>query len=281
MSSSGTEGAPGTSGAVPSSSTSNAFQQMLSRNLSSAQNKEWNGEPLVASREYPKTYVESAGGTYEDYVWVIERHSGASGNIKWKWKFCATERVGQRLSIAAHITGLKFGSLSVRQCRTVPTEVKAKIIQQEEEKKKQASKRKAESVRGILESSAQAAAASVTQGPAKFVSPVKQQSEEGPRLKQLKLEPAQVIVEKLVLSLFVHKFYCLQMNRQNAALNLSIMYFLAENNISPFTTAQPAFREMIAAAQQNTSAAVAHRRSRRRRARGPRGTGRGARAGGG
>jgi hypothetical protein len=43
---------------------------------------------LFSPREYPKTHVESAGGkynsTYEDYVWVIERYSGASGNIRWK-----------------------------------------------------------------------------------------------------------------------------------------------------------------------------------------------------
>jgi hypothetical protein len=60
---SGTEGASGPFGADPSSLTNNAFQQMMSRNLSSTQNKKWSGEPLVPSREYPEGYVESAGGT--------------------------------------------------------------------------------------------------------------------------------------------------------------------------------------------------------------------------
>jgi hypothetical protein len=49
------------------------------------------------------------------------------------------------------------------------------------------------------------------------------------------------------------------MNQQNASLNLSIMYYLAECNISPLTVEHPAFREMIAAAQQNSCAAVANR----------------------
>ena len=84
MSSSEIGGGFGSSEAISSSSTNNALQQMMSRNLSSAQNKEWSGEPLVPSREYPKVYVESAGGTYEDYVWVIERLRGSAGNIKWK-----------------------------------------------------------------------------------------------------------------------------------------------------------------------------------------------------
>ena len=39
---------------------------MMSRNLISDQNKEWSGKPLVPSREYPKVYAESAGGTFEE-----------------------------------------------------------------------------------------------------------------------------------------------------------------------------------------------------------------------
>ena len=74
----------------------------LAKNLQSALNKEWSGEPLVASREYPKADVESVGGTYEKYVWVIKRLRGAGGNIKWKCRFCAWERNGKRVSIAAH-----------------------------------------------------------------------------------------------------------------------------------------------------------------------------------
>ena len=73
----------------------------LAQNLQSALNKEWSGEPLVA-REYPKADVESVGGTYEKYVWVIKRLRGAGGNIKWKCRFCAWERNGKRVSIAAH-----------------------------------------------------------------------------------------------------------------------------------------------------------------------------------
>ena len=111
MSSSGIEGDSGASGAASSTTPNNALQQMMSRNLQSAHNKEWSGEPLVPSREYPKAYVDSVGGTYEEYVWVIERLRGAAGNIKWKCKFCALERNGQRISIAAHVTGIKFGSV--------------------------------------------------------------------------------------------------------------------------------------------------------------------------
>jgi len=154
MSSSGIQGGSGTSGADSSSMTVNTLHQMMSRSSNSAQNKEWSGEPLVPSREYPKAYVESAGGTYEEYVWVIERLCGPAGNIKYRCKFCATERIRQRISIAAHVTRIKFGSLQVKQCPTASVDVKAKIIQEEEAKKKQAAKRKAESVQGILESSA-------------------------------------------------------------------------------------------------------------------------------
>ena len=77
--------------------TTNSLQQMMSRSTNASRNKEWSGEPLVPSREYPKAYVDSAGGTYEEYVWVIERLRGPAGNIKWKCKFCATERIGQRI----------------------------------------------------------------------------------------------------------------------------------------------------------------------------------------
>ena len=52
---------------------------------------------MVPSREYLKAYVDSVGGTYEEYVWVIERLRGAAGNIKWKCKFCSLERNGQRI----------------------------------------------------------------------------------------------------------------------------------------------------------------------------------------
>ncbi len=78
---------------------------------------------MVPSREYPKVYVGSASGTYEDYVWVIERLRGSAGNIKWKCKFCAMERNGQRISIAAHVTGIRYGSLHVKQCPTAPADV--------------------------------------------------------------------------------------------------------------------------------------------------------------
>ena len=80
-------------------STSNAFQQMFSMNLSSAQRKEWIGEPLVSPREYSKTYAVSVGWAYKAYVWVIERYSSASDNIRWKWIFCDMERVEKILSI--------------------------------------------------------------------------------------------------------------------------------------------------------------------------------------
>ena len=74
----------------------------------------------------------------EEYVWVLERKGDSSANIKWKCKFCATERIGPRLSIAAHITGLKFGTLQVRSCPTAPNDVKAKIIEEENVKKSKA-----------------------------------------------------------------------------------------------------------------------------------------------
>jgi hypothetical protein len=54
---------------------------MMARTTNSAQNKEWSGNPLIPFRDHPKTYVESAGGTYEEYVWVFERKGDSSGNI--------------------------------------------------------------------------------------------------------------------------------------------------------------------------------------------------------
>ena len=105
------------------------------------------------------------------------------------------ERNGQSISIAAHVTGIRYGSLHVKQCPTAPADVKAKIIQEEEAKKKETAKRKAESVQGILDSSARAAAAAATPEPGRLFSPTKQQSDGGTRLKQLRIEPAQVIVE--------------------------------------------------------------------------------------
>jgi hypothetical protein len=65
----------GTSGADSSSVTTNSLQQMMSRRANASQNKEWKCEPLVPSRDIPKAYVDSAGGTYEEYVWEIESYS--------------------------------------------------------------------------------------------------------------------------------------------------------------------------------------------------------------
>ncbi len=65
-------------------STNNALQQMVSMSLNSDHNSEWSGEPSAPCREYPKAYVESAGGTYEEFVWVLERLRGAAGNIECK-----------------------------------------------------------------------------------------------------------------------------------------------------------------------------------------------------
>jgi hypothetical protein len=59
------------------------LQQMMSQRIISSQNKEWNGDPLIQPRDYPKVYVDSAGETYEQYVWVIERKGDSSGNIEW------------------------------------------------------------------------------------------------------------------------------------------------------------------------------------------------------
>ncbi len=46
--------------------------------------------------------VESAGWTYEAYCWVVERYSGASYNIRWKWKLYAMERVENTLYRCSH-----------------------------------------------------------------------------------------------------------------------------------------------------------------------------------
>ena len=46
----------------------NALQQMLSKNKQAAQNKVWSGEPLIPFRDHPNPFIESAGGTYEEYV---------------------------------------------------------------------------------------------------------------------------------------------------------------------------------------------------------------------
>ena len=39
-----------------------------------------------------------------------------------------------RLSIAAHICGIKFGSCQVKKCRNSPADIKAKIIEGEKPK---------------------------------------------------------------------------------------------------------------------------------------------------
>ena len=38
------------------------------------------------------------------------------------------ERIGMRLSIAAYITGIKFGFCQVKQCPTAPADVKPKLL---------------------------------------------------------------------------------------------------------------------------------------------------------
>ena len=48
------------------------------------------------------------------------------------------ESIGMRLSIAAHITGIKVGSCQVKKCPTSPANVKAKINEGEEAKKSKA-----------------------------------------------------------------------------------------------------------------------------------------------
>ncbi len=61
----------------------NSSQKMMSRNISTDQNKEWSGEPLIHVRDYPKSFVKLAGGTYESYVWVIERKLDRSCNVNF------------------------------------------------------------------------------------------------------------------------------------------------------------------------------------------------------
>ena len=73
-----------------------------------------------------------------------------------------------RLSIAAHITGIKFGSCQEKQCSTAAANVKA-----EEAKKSRAAKRKAHDVHRIVESCFQAAAAVATPVLGKLFSPSK------------------------------------------------------------------------------------------------------------
>ena len=92
----------------------------------------------------------------------------------------------QRISIAAHVTGIKFGSLQVKQCPTAPANVRAMIIQEGEAEKKETAKWKEEFVQGIMESSTRAAAAAATPEPGRLFSSTKQQSDCGRRLKQLK-----------------------------------------------------------------------------------------------
>ncbi len=100
-----------------------------------------------------------------------------------------------RISIAAHVNGIIFGSLQVKQGPTAPANVWAKIIQEEEAEKKEIAKWKAEYVQGIMESRTRAAAAAATPEPGRLFSSTKQQPNCGRRLKQLKIEPAQVTVQ--------------------------------------------------------------------------------------
>ena len=83
------------------------------------------------------------------------------------------KRIGMRLSIVAHITGIKFGSCQVKKCPTSPADVKSKIFEGEEATKSKAAKRKAQDVHGILGSCAQAAAAVATPVPEKIFAPSK------------------------------------------------------------------------------------------------------------
>jgi hypothetical protein len=97
-----------------------------------------------------------------------------------------------RLSIAAHITGQRFGSLQVRACQSAPTDVKANIIQEEADKQSKPTKRKASSVAGVLESFAASTAAQLSLSLDKVIYPLKGQQHEVSRFKQKKFEPAQV-----------------------------------------------------------------------------------------
>ena len=100
----------------------------------------------------------------------------------------------QRISIAAHVTGIKFGSLQVKQCPMAPANVWAKISGRGS-RKKETAKWKAECVQRIMESSTRAAAAAATPEPGRLFSSTKQQSNRGRHLKQLKIEPARAIVQ--------------------------------------------------------------------------------------
>jgi hypothetical protein len=110
----------------PSPSIINPLQNMMSQRILSSQNEEWSGDPLIHRRDYPMVYVDSAGETYEQCVWVIERKGDSSGRIPWKCNLCATERIGPRLSIDAHITGQRFGSLHVHLLRLMLRQILSK-----------------------------------------------------------------------------------------------------------------------------------------------------------
>ena len=86
-------------------------------------------------------------------------------------KFALWSVLGMRLSIAAHITGIKFGSCQVKKCQNSPADVKATKIEGKEAEKSKAAKRKAHHVHGILEFCAQAAAALATPVPGKTFAP--------------------------------------------------------------------------------------------------------------
>ena len=68
---------------------------MMPRNKQAAQNKEFSGEPLIPFRDHPQSYIESAGGTYEEYVWVLERKGDKSANIECKCKLVLHNGVEQ------------------------------------------------------------------------------------------------------------------------------------------------------------------------------------------
>jgi hypothetical protein len=87
------------------------------------------------SKEYLfniRNHVESAN---EDDVWVIQRFLNPLVILFGNEFFYSMDQIGQRLSIAAHTTGLKFGSLQVKQYMTAPNDVEAMIISQEEIRK--------------------------------------------------------------------------------------------------------------------------------------------------
>jgi hypothetical protein len=43
---------------------------------------------LPDSENIQKAYVESAGGTYEEYIWVLERLCCPAGNVKIEKEIC-------------------------------------------------------------------------------------------------------------------------------------------------------------------------------------------------